>query len=360
MTYDGNRRSNQRPGKILDGPLKDLTILSKSDELAVASIAFARQFAELTGETPSRLHAWGLKHGDIAPLMRSRQAFYTAMAKGGWSPKSRPAETCDCRLGSFPFYCELRLRLISLETQFRADVRSKIRRRLVLLWGYEMCSGLLHFRVFRGQALEPGETDDGEARVSAEIVSDFVFEMARMVGLPIRAVYATNDLVSLPGSPLEAYWVSLEGRTLIDRQTHASMGPDRPCLISFQRDVDSDLKSHPVDHFGPDHPLSLLCRSTSAKELVDQLADWVKAHNVQFALPRLKDGRKALKVRHEDALARAEGRVSAETVKAWGMPKTEFLKRMEAATYLKNAMSLHDVRYFKRAYQDFTLVPGDM
>ena len=37
-----------------------------------------------------------------------------------------------------------------------------------------------------------------------------------------------------------------------------------------------------------------------------------------------------------------------------------FLKRMEAATYLKNAMSLHDVRYFKRAYQDFTLVPGDM
>lgn len=230
----------------------------------------------------------------------------------------------------------------------------------MLLWGYEMCSGLLHFRVFRGQALEPGETDDGEARVSVEIVSDFVFEMARMVGLPIRSVYATNDLVCLPGSPLEAYWVSLEGRTLIDKQAHASMGPGSRCAIRFQRDVDSDLRLHPVDHFGLDHPLSLLCRSTSAKELVDQLADWVKTHNVQFALPRLKDGRNALKVRHEEALTSAARRASAQTIKSWGMPKTDFLKRMEAATYLESRMSLHDVRYFKRAYQDFTLVPGDM
>ncbi len=324
-----------------------------------ALIAAMRQLAELTGETTSRLYEWGSMHSGLMPFMRARQTFYTALAQGGWERKNRLVETRTCRLGSFPFSCELRLRLISLETQFRADARSHLRRRLMLLWGYEKCSGLLHFRFYRGQALEPEEHDLVARRLPATVVVDFIAEMARMVGLPIQSVLATNDLVELPGPPMKGYLVSLDTQALLDL-VRSPNGKNQSNTIPFRCDVTDDHNCPEVEHFELDHPLSQLCRTTSATALVDQLSDWVKAHNLAFAFPRLEKGRDAFSKRHKDALARAVQRTPDASAKTWGLHMSDFLRRMDAAEYLKEAMSIHDVRYFKRHYQDFTLVPGDM
>ena len=310
-------------------------------------IALARELAELTGETPSRLYQWGLGLG--LPLPKARQTFYSHIARNGWTRSSDASCTESCRMGSYPMSCELRLRVVSLKTQFQQDKRQGNTRQLVILLGYEVCSGLLHFRLYRGTDFS-GDAKDMPLcdRIPPATVAAFVDECGRMVGLPIQKVLFTQKIIDMAPSTGKAAYLSLsEGRMLFRGRKEVVCDNELLCSWDSKR---------PYPTFGADHPFIVWCAGTNARELTSYLSDLVKRHNKAVALPRLELAQEVLNamVARSDISAKVRHGTSRFRV-----PTPQFHQRIMKHDYALNRFELREVRFFRREYEDFFAFPGD-
>jgi hypothetical protein len=275
------------------------------------TVAFARELSELTGETPSCLYQWGKDLG--LPVPRARQTFYTHLASGGWKRESEATFTEDCRMGSYPMSCQLRLRVVSLATQFSRDVRAKTRRQVIVLMGYETCSHLIHFRVYRGLDYERKDDEDTHGiplcnQLPVAVIAAFVERMGRMLGLPLQRILLTQDLVAVPEMETDEVALlslSLDQVTVGKKKENVGANEVRLSLGGKPREIIARLPM-----LEGEHPFSDWCGTTTATALTEHLSKLVKLHNKEKALPRLASACKAFEAllqKSHDAAVRANG-----------------------------------------------------
>lgn len=311
-------------------------------------IALTHELAELTGESPSRLYQWAKDMG--LPIPRARQTFYTAIKKNlrnkDWIRKCEACATSECRMGSYPMACELRVRVVSLLTGFRRDGQSDSRCQLIIVLGYEVCSSLLHVRIYRGPHYE-GEMKGIPLhhRIPVHVLADFVTDLARMVGLPLQRVVLTQRLTDYPGlASNEVACLSLnEGRFIVREKNDALADNELPCALAGV----ASRSTGGFDTLEGDHPFVLECLSTNATALTDRLSAMVNRHNHLHAAERLKSGRKAFAVLRDASFGRQQERYGPTR---WALPVPPFIQRVDRYRYLEDLYSLHDVRFFPRKY----------
>jgi hypothetical protein len=325
---------------------------NSKDEVGLSlAVAFAREFAELIGGNPSRLYQWGK---DLGLPMPARQTFYSRLQRDGWKMESAPSSRETCRLGSYPLNCELRLRVVSLVTQFSRDIRAGKKRQLIVLLGYEICSHLIHFRVYRGDDVEISKHEEIHGITKCEVlpvatVAAFVKECGRMVGLPLQRVLLTQKLMNFQPARGKALFLSLTELGKVTARERQDEIDNNEVLCSF-------ASEHPYRTLDGKHPFIDWCGTTNATKLTADLSDLIKRHNNVTALPHLDTAQQVL-----DALLKK----SSDTVDArrgtstWGVPPTPFEARLMKHDYALERFSLRDVRYFKRPYEDFKVYPGD-
>jgi hypothetical protein len=316
------------------------------------AVAFARELAELTGETPSRLYQWGKDLG--LPVPRARQTFYSHLAGNGWERESETTSTENCRMGSRPMNCELRLRVVSLLTQFSRDKKAARRRQLIVLFGYEVCSHLLHFRVYRGTDYE-GEGDLPLCKeLPPAIVTEFVEECGQMIGLPLQKVLLTHALIDLTPPVIDTVaFLSLQKKEVIWKKRSATLDDNEVPCSSLGKT--GNQAGRYVTIKGA-HPFNDWCETTNAAELTSELSDLVKRHNKNTALPRLDGARQAFEAL---LLKSHEGIKKKFKYSPWPVPDTRFMQRMTRHGYALQELTLHEVRFYKRRYENFILCPGD-
>lgn len=320
------------------------------------TMAFARELSELTGETPSCLHQWG---EDLGLPVRSRQTFYTHLASA-WKRESDATSIEDCRMGNRPMSCQLRLRVVSLDMQFRRDVKAKTRRQLIVLMGYETCSHLIHFRIYRGPDYERKDNNDTNGiplceQLPVSTVAAFVERMGKMIGLPLQRVMLTQELIKIPPIATdEVALLSLSLGQVIVRKKKVDADASEVPLSLGQRPPKKVLQYSTLDG---EHPFIDWCQTTTATELTANLSDLANRHNKKQAWPRLKIARKAFEAllqRSHDAAERAKGESK------WNSEITSpFLEKMQKHYYALSELTRHEVIYCKRQFGDFQSCPGD-
>jgi len=316
------------------------------------AVAFARELAELTGETASRLYQWGKDLG--LPVPRARQTFYSHLAGDGWERESETTSTENCRMGSYPMSCALRLRVVSLLTQFSRDKKVAKRRQLIVLFGYEVCSHLVHFRVYRGTDYEGGGDIPLCGQLPPAIVAEFVEECGGMIGLPLRRVLLTQGMIDLtpPAIDMVAF-LSLQKKEVIWKKRHAAPDDNEVLCSSLGK---AEKQTNRYVTIQGAHPFNDWCETTNATKLTSQLSDLVKRHNKNTALPRLDMARQAF----EALLVKSyEGIKEKFGSSPWPVPDTRFMQRMTKHGYALQELTLHEVRFYKRRYENFILCPGD-
>lgn len=316
------------------------------------AVAFARELAELTGESPSCLYQWGKHLGLEVP--KTRQTFYSHLAGDDWKRKSEATSTENCRMGCYPMNCVLRLRVVSLLTQFSRDKKSAKRRQLIVLFGYEVCSHLIHFQVYRG----PDYEGDGDIplceQLPAATIAQFVEECGRMIGLPLRRVLLTQEIIDLTPPAIDAVaFLSLQKKEVIWKKRNA---PPNDNEVLCSSPGTAGKQADPYVTIQDAHPFLDWCETTNAKELTSELSDLVKRHNKNTALPRLDMARQAF-----DALLvkSREGIEKRFRHSPWPVPETQFRHRMMMHGYASQKLTLHEVRFHQRRYENFISCPGD-
>lgn len=320
------------------------------------ALAFAQELSELTGETPSCLHQWG---EDLGLPVRSRQTYYKDL-RIDWNRESDATSTEECRIRNRPMSCQLRLRVVSLDTQFRRDVKAKTRRQLIVLMGYETCSQLMHFRIYLGPDYERKDDKDTDGiplceQLPVATVAAFVERMGKMIGLPLQRVLLTQDLVKIPPIATdEVALLSLSLGQVIVRKKKVDAEANEVPLSFGQRPSKKVLQ---YSTLGGEHPFIDWCQTKTATELTANLSGLANCHNKEQALPRLKIARiafEALLQKSHDAAARAKGESK------WNREITSpFLEKMQKHSYALRELTLHEVRYCKRQFGEFQSCPGD-
>ena len=311
-------------------------------------VAFARELSELTGETPSRLHRWG---EDVGLPVRSRQTFYTHLEHGGWVMESEAASTDACRLGSNPVNCQLRLRVVSLKTQFSRDKKAEEQRQIIILLGYEVCSHLIHFQVYRGPPYVEDEFGIPLCEcLPAATVASFVNECGKMIGLPVQRVLLTQNLMDFQPVRGKAPLMSLTTLGRVTMREWRDDIDDNEVLLS----IGSELNYKTLEG---EHPFIKWCGVTNATKLTVALSDLVKRHN-KHAVTRLSAAQQllnALLKKSDDAVVARRGSLH------WpkDMPQSPFEARVMKHDYALERYELHDVRFWRRQYEDFKEFPGD-
>lgn len=327
------------------------------------AVAFARELAELMGGNPSRLHKWGKDLG--LPVPRARQTFYSHLERGRWKMKSKRASTAACRLGSYPLNCELRLRVVSLKTQFSGDLRAGNKRQLVVLLGYEVCSHLVHFHVYRSRGYEDHAKHGIPlcSQIPAATVAAFVNECGKKIGLPLKQVFLTQNLMDFQPVRDEdkVVFLSLTPGKVIVRKLNEE-ADDNEVLCSFGSD-----KPYYTE---VDHPFIDWCKTTTAKKLTADLSDLVNRHNKATALSdRVKQDNKksvvsclhtaqqvldALLKKSHDAVEARQG------TSRWTVPQSSpFETRLKKHDYALERYSLREVGLLRGECEDFWELPGD-
>lgn len=320
------------------------------------ALAFAQELSELTGETPSCLHQWG---EDLGLPVRSRQTYYKDL-RIDWERKSDATSTEECRIRNRPMSCQLRLRVVSLFTQFRRDVKAKTRRQVIVLMGYETCSHLMHFRIYLGPDYECKDDKDTDGfplceQLPVATVAAFVERMGKMIGLPLQRVLLTQDLIGIPPIATdEVALLSLSlGQVVVRKKEEDADVNEVPLSMGYR----PREKVLPYSTLNGEHPFIDWCQTTTATGLTADLSDFANRHNKQQALPRLKLARiafEALLQKSHDAAERAKGGSK------WNREITSpFLEKMQKHSYALSELTLHEVRYCKRQFEDFESCPGD-
>lgn len=320
----------------------------------IASIA--RELAELTGETNSQLHQWASQHSAIADVSKAKQTFYNWMDKSGWKRSTSKTLTQDCHLSSHPLSCRLRLRAVTWIAQFQRDARENSQRQMVLLLGYEPCSRLLHFQLFRGMD-HPIDLPTFPLcnEVPVAPIASFVEECAQMVGLPIQHILFTQRLFPFPDlAGEEQAYLSLTHKRLVVRK-RGDTPDDDELLCGFA--VDPPCK--PIGLVAsPTLPIfAEWFRSSNSTALTEKLSTIINHHNELNALPRLAVGRERL-----DALKKTSIEKNPPKVRGWGARSSippPFQARLARHNYLGETKTLEEVRFFRRHYRNFDVLPGD-
>lgn len=267
--------------------------------------------------------------------------------------------------------CQLRLRVVSLKAQFRQDKRRGDLRQLIVLLGYEMCSGLLHFRLYRG----PEDSDGGKDMEVCNLIpvatlAEFVQECGQMVGLPLKQVLFTQKIVDFVPRDGALAYLSLTSRKLIQRGHEDEAGVNE-VLCSYclnhpkQKNGMPQQSLLPYTTFGKEHSFSVWCEDTNAEELAWYLSGLVKQHNKVVALPRLESARSILESRWSESLAAAKVRhgpsrfaMRLPPFLLW-MKKQEYALKEVSADALRFHKTLHEVRFHKRPFEKYFAYPGD-
>ena len=311
----------------------------------------ARELAELTGENATRLYAWAQQHPEISNRCGVLETFSNAIRSDGWMPHTTRTVTRDCRLGSYPFACDLRFRAVSLTTQFRRDVQRQVRRQLILLWGYETCTQLLHFRVYRGEEF----TGDSMLSLCDEIpaltLADFAHECARMVGLPIKRLLLTQPLLMTPiASENEAVYLSLENGSL-EKLLNNITPPVNALPVVLVEKLQAVVGALAEPAGG--ESMVAWCQGTNATALTDLLSKWVRMHNSSNALERLQVAR----ARYDLLYGESKKRWAMKN-NGWNVAMPPLMQQRTKHGYLDARMSIHEVRFYKREYERFRFEPG--
>jgi len=317
-------------------------------------LQIARELTELTGETPSRLFTWAGQQKILPPPFGSRQTFYSHLS-WRWEPNTQSTSTKNCHLGSHPFCCELRFRAVSLWTQFSRDLKRREKRQVIIFFGYEVCSQLLHFRVYRGPAyrLVDGMLICEELPLPA--VTAFVAECASMVGLPLKRVLFTQPVKNLPEPQgNQVGYLSLESGLARVAEKNEVEVPNE-VLYGFANLPGKTLQ--PFSTVQGDHPFIEWCATTNAKALKDRLSALVKQHNRLNAMPAITLGRKTF-----EALlnrSRVTSEIEESEVHYGPQEKTEFEKRRSKHDYVLNPWELKNPKFYNKKSEDFYSCPGD-
>lgn len=311
-------------------------------------IALTHELAELTGESPSRLYQWAQEMG--LPVPRARQTFYTGIKKDlsnkDWIRKCEACATSECRMGSYPMACELRVRVVSLLTGFRRNGQSDSRCQLIIVLGYEVCSSLLHIRIYRGPYYE-GEMKGIPLhhRIPVHVLADFVTELGKMVGLPLQRVLLTQRLTDFPElARNEVACLSLnKGRFVVRERSEALEENELPCSLAGA----AFRSKGGFDTLEGDHPFVLECRNTNATALTERISSMVNRHNRLHAEGRIKSARKAFAVLRDESLERQQERYGPTR---WTLSAPPFIRRVERHRYLDDVYLPRDVGFFRRQY----------
>jgi len=228
---------------------------------------------------------------------------------------------------------------------------------MVMLLGYEECSRLLHFQLFRGMAYP---IDDPAFPMCNEVpfstVTSFVEECAQMVGLPIQRLLFTQQLFPFPAlAATEQVYLSLTDKQLVVRNRNATPD-DNELLCGFA----TDPPSPPTELVTiPTLPLfAEWFRTSNSTELTEKLSAMTNRHNELNALPRLEPARKRLdtliRISTEKNLAKSRGYIGDDD-----LPLPAFQIRQQRHDYLSGTKTLEEVSFCKRNYTNFEVSPGD-
>lgn len=176
-----------------------------------------------------------------------------------------------------------------------------------------------------------------------------------MVGLPIQRILFTQQLFPFPAlAETEQAYISLTDKQLVVRNRNATPG-DNELLCGFA----IDPACQPTELVtSPTLPLfAERFRSSNSTALTEQLSAMTNHHNERNVLPKLERAREKL-----DALVRSSSQKNpayASGEAGFGVTVPLFLARQQRHDYLLGTKTLHEVRFFKRNYRDFDVLPGD-
>ncbi len=253
-----------------------------------------RELRELTGESDRQLYAWAKQHLAGKDVLGVEQTFKTRL-RTDWQPSTRGTNTCDCRLESRPLNCEIRLRATSLITQFRRDVQRKKNRQLVILWGYEICTQLLHYRIYRGPEFDIGDDLALCYDLPPKTLAAFAKECATLVGLPIKRLLLTQLPLDLPeAKENQVVYLGLDDGSLKaeDKKTLPSANMVPITCVLVEGDNPDARELPPLDGLDT---VQAWCGGSNAARLAERLEKLVRDHNQDPDLTmRVKMARKQL------------------------------------------------------------------
>jgi len=344
-----------------------------------------REFRELTGESDRQLYAWAKQHLAGKNVLGVEQTFKTRL-RADWQPSTRATSTCDCRLESRPLNCEIRLRATSLITQFRRDVQRQKNRQLVILWGYEVCTQLLHYRIYRGPEFDIGDDLAISDVVPPATLAAFAKECATLVGLPIKQLLLTQLLLDLPKAKKnEVVHLGLDDGSLTAKDSK-TLPPLNTVPITCALVDPDNPDAHEISSLDGLGGVQAWCGGSNAARLAERLEKLVRDHNRDPDLTkRVKMAHKQLERLFDESHKRmtSSGRESTspapitngEDVSADGQqPKprgkrygvkerreTPFIKRYGNHLYLEPEERRSLKRLLaRRTFDDFRNVVGDM
>lgn len=371
-------------------------MVTKSFSLA---IEVARELTELTGENTHCIRQWAI-HQKLEALLGSLNTFKLRLGTG-WSAKCERTVSEKCRLETSPLHCQLRLRVVSLWTQFSQDVKQHKKRQIIIIFGYEECTGLMHFRIYGSGRYEADAAEPVLCKkLAIDVVADFVEECGRMVGLPLQRVMLTQILFAQTSAPSShvAHRKGNDLRLPMKFRAEVSEAEDKFAdgdKAPFVFSTIAKTSQQQVDWFSTfegDHPFITYCKSTDAKALTEKLSDMVNQHNRLIvgkphrprrstlgafeidpagALKgevRKKDLRPLLEIARKALFHGDEKVTNPITVKPgsrlWLQPYKPLLKKTPVIPkwmreYVRRPFSLREVFSYERPYETFISQPGD-
>ena len=314
----------------------------------------AKELWLLTGKGPSPLITWAkLQSANFG----ARRTVYGHLGKAGYVPRGKFTSAADVPLPlfSYPFSGVLRFRAISIWTQFSLDVDKKKNRQIIIFFGYEVFSQLLHFRVYRGPA---HRTDDAYPHICTDLsvatVRSFVNDCAQLTALPLMRVLFTQELKNFPvphGGQV-GYLPLKAGQPRVAKESNEEVPNE--VLYGF---ADSVLTLQPFSTLQLNHPFSVWCQTTNATALTDCLAEMIRVHNEAIAMPLLVQRHSAFKAQCKKLHDEFPEKFASSPWKP--PPLKPFVKRMFEHEKVLDAFTSRSIKSYSPEYENFASLPGD-
>ena len=315
----------------------------------------AKELWLLTGEGPSPLCAWAKAQ---SVNFGARQTVYDHLVMAGWVKTSKRALTTGYPLPlfSYPFSGVLHFRAISIWTQFSLDVVKKKNRQVIFLFGYEVFSQLLHFRVYIGPTYRQSDSyPDICTDLNVDMVRSFVNECGELTALPLMQVLFTQELKNfpIPKGDQVGYLPLKAGEPRVGKESVNEV-PDE-VLYGF---ADSGLTLQPFSTLQLDHPFSVWCKTTNATALTDRLAEMIRIHNEAIAMPLLVQRHSAFKAQCKKLHDKYPEKFASSPWKP--PPLKPFVKRMFEYEKALKTFKSRNIKSYRRQWEDFKFSPGDL
>lgn len=339
-----------------------------------------REVSELTGESPSCLFRWGKQHKNVGSLLGSRQTFYNNLKRNEWQRRSPGTSTQNCRLGSCPLACELRIRIYSVEVQSPRDAAKQEKRQMIFLYGYETCSQLMNVKIYRSTFTENADNKGTNwicNTLKANVVAAFILDCARMVGLPISQIIFTNSIRINEHSKNkndDEHLIIKETEKLLEKSNFTIGNRDTPKekykkskeisnnirirnIKIAGRSTSSNLKfkfeQECLPHFQLEHPFSRLASCYSSTKLSEMICQIVNDHNKLNSIDKLLKGRAQLR----NIVQKIK---SKKTDGLFGHRRSNFEIGLSNLVDEHQICSPHDIQFARRNSENFDSEPGDL